>query len=95
MTMGFFHQPKIRKFNYQPVFYDERKEKLKEKMDAAEREKVGQYIPGASIKGSFRRMEVARKDLKYTPLLRFISILGIAAVLIAAVYMAQVMGLLF
>ncbi len=93
--MGFFHQPKIRKFNYQPVFYDERKEALKNKIDAAERERAGEYVPGASIKGSFRRMEVARKEIKYTPFMRFLSILGIAAVLIAAVYMAQLMGLLF
>jgi hypothetical protein len=40
-------------------------------------------------------MEVARKDLKYTPFMRFISIMGIAAALAAAVYMAQLMGLLF
>lgn len=93
--MGFFQHRQIRKFNYQPVFYDARKEALMEKMDAAEREKAGQYIPGASIKGSFRRMEVKRKDLKYTPFMRFLSILGIAAVLVAAVYMAQIMGLLF
>lgn len=93
--MGFFHQPKIRKFNYQPVFYDERKEALKNKIDATERERAGEYVPGASIKGSFRRMEVARKEIKYTPFMRFLSILGIAAVLIAAVYMAQLMGLLF
>ena len=93
--MGFFHQPKIRKFNYQPVFYDERKEALKNKIDAAERERAGEYVPGASIKGSFRRMEVARKEIKYSPFMRFVSILGIAAVLVAAVYMAQLMGLLF
>lgn len=93
--MGFFHQPKIRKFNYLPVFYDERKEALKNKIDAAERERAGEYVPGASIKGSFRRMEVARKEIKYTPFMRFLSILGIAAVLVAAVYMAQLMGLLF
>ena len=93
--MGLFHQPQIRKFNYQPVFYDERKEALKNKIDAAERERAGEYVPGASIKGSFRRMEVARKEIKYTPFMRFLSILGIAAVLVAAVYMAQLMGLLF
>lgn len=93
--MGFFQQPKIRKFNYQPVFYDERKEALKNKIDAAERERAKEYVPGESIKGSFRRMEVARKELKYTPFMRFVSILGIAAALVAAVYMAQLMGLLF
>ncbi len=93
--MGLFHQPQIRKFNYQPVFYDERKEKLREKMDAAERERAGEYVPGASIRGSFRRMEVARKEIKYTPFMRFLSIMGIAAILVAAVYMAQLMGLLF
>ena len=48
--MGFFQQPKIRKFNYQPVFYDERKEALKNKIDAAERERAREYVPGASIK---------------------------------------------
>ena len=83
--MGFFQQPKIRKFNYQPVFYDERKEALKNKIDAAERERNREYVPGASIKGSFKRMEVARKELKYTPFMRFVSILGIAAALVAAV----------
>ena len=65
--MGFFQQRQIRKFNYRPVFYDERKEALKNKMDAAEKENAREYVPGASIKGSFKRMEVARKDLKYTP----------------------------
>ena len=64
-------------------------------MDAAERAKAEEYKPGASIRGSFRRMEVARKDLKYTPFMRFVSIMGIAAALVAAVYMAQLMGLLF
>ena len=93
--MGFFQQRQIRKFNYQPVFYDPRKEALKEKMDAAERAKAEEYKPGASIRGSFRRMEVARKDLKYTPFMRFVSIMGIAAALVAAGYMAQLMGLLF
>ena len=93
--MGFFQQPKIRKFNYQPVFYDERKEALQNKIDAAEREKNREYVPGASIKGSFKRMDVARKELKSTPFMRLISILGIAAALVAAVYMAQLMGLLF
>ena len=93
--MGFFQQRQIRKFNYQPVFYDPRKEALKEKMDAAERATAEEYKPGASIRGSFRRMEVARKDLKYTPFMRFVSIMGIAAALVAAVYMAQLMGLLF
>ena len=93
--MGFFQQRQIRKFNYQPVFYDPRKEALKEKMDAAERAKAEEYKPGASIRGSFRRIEVARKDLKYTPFMRFVSIMGIAAALVAAVYMAQLMGLLF
>ena len=44
--MGFFQQPKIRKFNYQPVFYDERKENLKNKIDAAEREKNREYSIG-------------------------------------------------
>ena len=93
--MGFFQQPKIRKFNYQPIFYDERKEALKNKIDAAEREKEKEYVPGASIRGSFRRMEVSRKELKYTPFMRFLSIMGIAAALVAVVYMAQLMGLLF
>ncbi|MBO5919618.1 MAG: hypothetical protein J6Q34_03895 [Bacteroidales bacterium] len=93
--MGFFQPPKIRKFNYQPVFYDERKEALQNKIDAAEREKNREYVPGASIRGSFKRMEVARKDIKYSPLIRYISILGIAAALIAVVYLAQMMGLLF
>ncbi len=93
--MGFFQQPRIRKFNYQPVFYDERKEALQKKIDAAERERSGEYVPGAGIRGSFKRMEVARKELKYTPFMRFISIMGIAAALVAVVYMAQLMGLLF
>lgn len=93
--MGFFQQRQIRKFNYQPIFYDERKEALKNKIDAAERERTREYVPGAGIKGSFKRIEVARKDLKYTPFMRFISIIGIASALVAAVYMAQLMGLLF
>ena len=93
--MGFFQQPKIRKFNYQPIFYDERKEALKNKIDAAEHEKEREYVPGSSIRGSFRRMEVSRKELKYTPFMRFLSIMGIAAALVAVVYMAQLMGLLF
>lgn len=95
MGFGFFYVPKHRTFNYKPVFYDERKEELQERIKAAEQAKSETYVPGTSIRGSFKKSrEVSRKGVKYTPVMRFISVVTIAAFIAALVYMCNMFGLL-
>ena len=57
----FFNLPKHRVFNYQPVFYDPKKEDLDARIAKAEREKAEAegkekepYVPGEYIKRNFR-----------------------------------------
>ena len=84
--MGFFNQPKPRRFNHQYIYVDERRERLREMEERAKRE-LG-LIPEAEktaeerIRGKFvdgtkhlkRRKESGRKPLTYAAL-----ILGIGA----------------
>ena len=53
---GFFKQHQHRKFEYEPVYYDERSERMKERLENAEKSKSpkesGDYIP--NIKGKIK-----------------------------------------
>lgn len=64
INISFFKTPKYRVFHYDPIYYDERKERLEEIMEEAEREKAikegreykseKKYIPGRNIRGKIR-----------------------------------------
>lgn len=99
MGFSFFHVPQHRKFNYKPVYYDPVKEEFEERIKAAQEkadaERNKEYRPGSTIRGSFKKSrDAARQDAKYTPLLRFLSILSLAIFIFALIYIAQMFGLI-
>ena len=56
LRLSFFKTPKNRVFNYQPLYYDERKEDLQERIARAREEtKSKDYVPGRNIRMNFRR----------------------------------------
>jgi len=82
----FFRLASPKRFNYIPVFYDEREEKLKERIEKIEREmgkeKTKDYKP-IIVKGTMRSyLKKSRKADRYSSI-RFILIF---AVLLAVAY---------
>jgi len=70
MRLTFFHIPKPRRFNYQPVFYDEAKERRMER-ERRIREEMGlPQIEGEEIKLHSDRIRQnfssGRRDLEFT-----------------------------
>jgi len=75
MAIRFFYLPKAKKFNYQPRYYDERKEDLERRKQRIDRElgldkeasDQDVYIP--QIKGQMRKyMKTAQKKRKASSL---------------------------
>lgn len=100
--MGFFsfklfNTPKHKVFNYQPVYYDERKEALEEKIAAAERRNKGRYVPGESIKGAFTkpRFEVKKSSGMIDKVVRILTIITLAILMLSVLYFTNVMDLFF
>jgi sugar-specific transcriptional regulator TrmB len=73
----FFRLAKPRQFHYEPVFYDERKEKLQERIRETE-QKLGIKLDGdykrTLTKGSFTSHRIAKKKTNKQSTLRLIII---------------------
>lgn len=91
-----FKTQRNRVFNYQPLYYDERKEALEEKIAKAKQKEAGEYVPGKNIRGAFRKgkLEIKRSS-KQDSARRFITLISLVIFMIALVYIAQYMGLFF
>ena len=67
---SFFKTPQHRQFNYEPLYYDERKEKLQERIKQIEQEygvKNGKEYVRSLTKGSFSHYyERKRKTKRYS-----------------------------
>lgn len=98
MGLIFFKAPKHREFNYQPLYYDERKEELEKKIEKARRKDRGEYVPGDSIRGAFGRTGRGRYDSRRSEnsdrVRRMITLVTAALLMIAVVYVAKYLGLM-
>lgn len=98
MGLFFFKTPQHRVFNYQPLYYDERKEELEKKIENARRREKGEYVPGESIRGAFGRSGRGRYDSprssSYGQGRRIITLLSLVAFMIALVFVAKYLGFL-
>ena len=86
VNLRFTRLPKHRKFNYQPVYYDEQKEELHTRVDDIKREMGEQVHTSDSAKDSIRRAYKSKlKETRYgtAPSGKFYSfkIVAIAAIL--------------
>jgi hypothetical protein len=82
MAIRFFYLPKGRKYNYQPRYYDERKEELERRKKRIDRElgldpeaKKDMYIP--NIKGQMRKHLKVRKKARKASSIRMLIILAV------------------
>lgn len=98
LNFGIFKTTRHKVFNYQPLYYDERKEALDEKIEKARRKEKGEYVPGASIKGSFSANKRIRYDVKRSKsrdsVRRFITLAALVIFMIAMIYIVKYLGLL-
>lgn len=98
LNFGIFKTTRHKVFNYQPLYYDERKEALDEKIEKARRKERGEYVPGASIKGAFSANRKIRYDVKRSKsrdsVRRFITLAALVIFMIAMIYIVKYLGLL-
>jgi len=95
MALRFFKLPEHRVFNYQPLFYDERREALDKKIANAEKESKGEYVPGANIKGSFEKIRFDSKRSKTAnPLRRISGAISLLFLMVVLFFFAKFLGLL-
>ncbi len=87
----FFKTPKHRVFEYKPLYYDPRKEALDEKVENQRKRDAGEYVPGDHVKKGFNRIKFDSKRSGGTsPFIRFITIIGLAGVIAALLYLTDV-----
>ena len=98
LNFSFFRTPKHRVFNYQPLYYDERKEALQERIARAKGEaesKNENYVPGRNIRHNFRKsLYESRKNASTPAVIRLIVLLSIVVLMVALYYVFQSVGLL-
>lgn len=96
LNLGMFRTPRHKVFNYQPLYYNERKEALDEKLEKARRKEAGEHIPGENIRGAFsNRMgfNVQRSRSKDATR-RMLTLIALVVFMMALVYIAKYMGFL-
>lgn len=102
LNLGFFNNPKYRVFDYQPRYYNARKEALDDKIEAVRREHEGDrskdrdYISGRNIRGKIqKKLYHNRKQsgsVFFNRIIVFVTLLGLVAVLY---YVAKLLGVFF
>lgn len=99
LNFSFFKTPKHRVFNYQPLYYDERKEALQDRIAKARVEEQGkerEYIPGKNIRTNFRKAIYENRKQAGSPMvMRIIVLLSLLGLMTAAYYVAKSIGLFF
>lgn len=100
--LSFFKTPKHRVFNYTPIFYDERKERMQERLDAIEKEKAEQegrewknerYIPGRNIRGKMRdAMENNKRHAMSPSLSKIVGLVSVGILFVLIYYFANYFG---
>lgn len=99
LKLSFFKTPKHRVFNYQPLYYDERKERLQEQIAKAKEEELGikrDYVPGRNIRMNFRKSLYVNRRRPRSPLImRFVILVSLLGLMAGLYYVAKMMGLFF
>ena len=81
--MKFVHTPKPRQFNFQPRYYDQKKDELQQRIARAE----GKYVPGAAIK--FKSLNTKPRSNWTASIIRIVIMFTL---ILAAYYFAKSRG---
>lgn len=99
LGFSFFKTPKHRVFNYQPLYYDEKREKMKERLEKLQEEEgisETNYRPGKFIRHNMRKSIYQNKSKSNNPVVtRIIIMVALIGLLIMLYYLAQYFGLFF
>jgi len=99
LNLSFFRTPKHRVFNYQPLYYDEKKEAMAERYARVHEDEKGNdvgYIPGRLVRSKLRKAVYGNRRNAGSVLLTRMIIAGSIVVLIfVAYYFAKSFGLFF
>lgn len=101
--MGFnfrlFSLPKHRAFNYQPLYFDEKKEAMEERFSRLHEEEKGKdpgYIPGRLLRSKLRKTVYQNRRSPGSVMLnRIIIIVFLVVLLVAGYYLSKSLGLFF
>ncbi|NLA16215.1 MAG: hypothetical protein GX877_06755 [Bacteroidales bacterium] len=101
--ISFFRTPKHRVFTYKPRYWDPEKEEFearvkrtREIVAAQKKDEDKPYIPGGTIRGSFRRThQVERRYPARQKLIRAAVIISLIIIMIMAVYFTQAFSYFF
>lgn len=104
LNFSFFKTPKHRVFHYEPLYYDEQKEKMAERLSEIEKEKAAQegrtwkdekYYPGRNIRGKIRNSsEENRKHSMNASTRRIVTLVSITILFILVFLVAEKFNLL-
>jgi hypothetical protein len=99
LNLGFFNNPKHRVFDYQPLYYNPRKEALDEKIRAAkegqehDKGKDRDYMPGKNIRGKIQQKIYYNRRQAGSPLFnRVIVFVTLIVFIVVLYYIAKGMG---
>ncbi len=99
LNLSFFKTPKHKVFNYQPLYYDERKERLQEQIAKAKEKELGKskdYVPGRNIRMNFRKPLYENRRSPGSPLiLRVVILISLLGLMAGLYYVARMIGLFF
>ncbi len=99
INFGFFRTPKHRVFNYQPLYYDERKEAMQERFERLHEQEQGKerdYKPGKAIRGKIQKALYDNRRQSGSPTVsRIIILLSILALMYVVYYVAKSVGYFF
>ena len=84
--LSFFRTAKHRRFDYKPLYYDERKEKLKEILNSSDSSVNTDSTYKSELKGAIRRTADKRKNLARASKVSRSRLLIIILLLAAAAY---------
>ena len=101
--ISFFRTPKHRVFNYKPMYWNPEKEAFEERIKrtretvaAQKKDEDKPYIPGGSIRGSFRASyHVERRYPARQKLVRAVIVISLVVIMLMAVYFTQAFSYLF
>ena len=102
LRISFFKTPKHRVFNYTPIYYDERKERMQERLDAIAKEKAEKegiewknkrYVPGRNIRGKMREnMEKNKRHSMSPSVSKIVGLVSLVVLFVLIYYFANYFG---
>ena len=94
---SFFGDQEHKVFDYKPIYYDKKKEEIKQKfasVDGSASGKKDSYVPGSYIKGSMRDGNYQKTRQNGSKAQNIIGLVGLLLVFVVLIFIAKFYSLL-